>query len=264
MPQVTWLSVMLASAVATAAPTVEQCVSASTAAQQEQKNGSYLAAKRQLEVCANPQCPSVVQSDCTKWLAEVLASMPSLVVVARLDGVDQRQARVLLDGHLWLGELSGRPEDVEPGQHELTVTVGTQTRFQKLLVNVGEKNRLVVFEFATAVTEAPSVTEPTGRRFPFVPVALSTVALAGVTTFAVLGLSGRMSLDALLKQECAATKSCSPSAIVDVQRRFLIADLALGAAVVAAGFATWQWIAWASAPVSVAFDGQTLLLTGSF
>ena len=118
MPQVTWLSVILASAVATAAPTVEQCVSASTAAQQEQKNGSYLAAKRQLEVCASPQCPSVVQSDCTKWLAEVLATMPSLVVVARLDGVDQRQARVLLDGHLCQGELSGGPEDPHPGQHE--------------------------------------------------------------------------------------------------------------------------------------------------
>jgi hypothetical protein len=261
MPQVTWLSVILASAVATAAPTVEQCVSASTAAQQEQKNGSYLAAKRQLEVCASPQCPSVVQSDCTKWLAEVLATMPSLVVVARLDGVDQRQARVLLDGHLWQGELSGRPEDLEPGQHELTVTVGTQTRFQKLLVNVGEKNRLVVFEFATAVTEpAPSM----GRRFPVVPVVLSTVALAGVTTFTVLGLSGRIGLDALLKQECAATKSCAPSAVAEVQRRFLIADVALGAGVVAAAFATWQWIAWASAPVAVAFDGRSLVFASTF
>ena len=262
MPQVTWLSVMVA-CTAMAAPTVEQCVSASTTAQQEQKNGSYLAAKRQLEVCASPQCPAVVQSDCTKWLAEVLASMPSLVVVARLDGVDQRQARVLLDGHLWLAELSGRPEDLEPGQHELTVTVGTQTRFQKLLVNVGEKNRLVVFEFATAVTDvAPAAA--TGRRFPFVPVVLSTVALAGVTTFAVLGLSGRSGLDALLKQECAATKSCAPSAVAEVQRRFLIADLALGAGVVAAGFATWQWIAWASAPVSVAFDGRSVSVSGAF
>lgn len=261
MPQVTWLSVMVA-CTAMAAPNVEQCVSASTTAQQEQKNGSYLAAKRQLEVCASPQCPSVVQSDCTKWLAEVLASMPSLVVVARLDGVDQRQARVLLDGHLWLGELTGRPEDLEPGQHELTVTVGTQTRFQKLLVNVGEKNRLVVFEFATAVTDvAPPAT---GRRFPFVPVVLSTVALAGVTTFAVLGLSGRAGLDALLKQECAATKSCAPSAVAEVQRRFLIADLALGASVVAAGFATWQWISWASAPVTVAFDGRGVSLSGVF
>ncbi len=263
MPQVTWLSVVLVSAVAMAAPTVEQCVSASTAAQQEQKNGSYLAAKRQLEVCANPQCPSVVQSDCTKWLAEVLATMPSLVVVARLDGVDQRQARVLLDGHLWQAELSGRPEDLEPGQHELTVTVGTQTRFQKLLVNVGEKNRLVVFEFATVVSDAaPSI--ETRRRFPLVPVVLSTVALAGVTTFAVLGLSGRIGLDALLKQECAATKSCAPSAVAELQRRFLIADLALGAGVVAAAFATWQWIAWASAPVAVAFDGRSVSLSGVF
>lgn len=244
---------VLLSAMGSTSPGVQQCVSASTEAQREQKLGNLLSARRQLEVCADPACPAVVQSDCTKWLAEVLAATPSLVVVARLDGVDQRQARVLLDGHLWLGELSGRPEDVEPGQHELTVTVGTQTRVQKLLVNVGEKNRLVVFEFSTALTDpgTPEPPPPTGpavtsRRFPVLAVVLSTVALAGVGAFTALGLSGRASLDTLLKQECAATKSCDPRLVADVQRRFLFADLSLGAGVLSAGFAVWQWIAWAA------------------
>lgn len=255
---------VLFSVTALAAPTVEQCVAASTAAQREQKNGSYLAAKRQLEVCASAQCPAVVENDCTKWLAEVLASMPSLVVVARVDGVDQRQARVLLDGHLWQAELSGRPEDVEPGSHELTVTVGTQTRLQRLLINVGEKNRLVVFDFSTTV----QVEEPARvtRGAPVLPLILSGVAVAGVATFSVLGLTGRASLDALLKQECAATKSCNPTQVAELQRRFLIADVSLGVGVVSALFAAWQWWAWASAPVTVSFDGQraTVGFTSAF
>ncbi|MBL8923179.1 MAG: hypothetical protein JNJ54_30290 [Myxococcaceae bacterium] len=238
-------------ATTSAAPSVQQCVSASTEAQREQKSGNLLSARRQLEVCSHPDCPAVVQSDCTKWLAEVLAATPTLVVVARLDGVDQRQARVLLDGHLWLGELSGRPEDVEPGQRELTVTVGAQTRVQKLLVNVGEKNRLIVFEFSTALTDtgdvppAPPGPSVTGRRFPVLALVLSTVALAGVGAFTALGLSGRASLDTLLKQDCAGTKSCDPRLVADVQRRFLFADLSLGAGVLSAGLAIWQWLAWA-------------------
>lgn len=252
-----------------AAPSVQQCVSASTEAQREQKSGSFLAARRQLEVCAHPECPAVVQSDCTKWLAEVLAATPTLVVVARLDGVDQRQARVLLDGHLWLGELSGRPEDVEPGQHDLTVTVGTQTRVQKLLVNVGEKNRLVVFEFSTVVGEPPqkdpsSPSQPAATRgFPVVPLVFSAIALGGVGAFTALGLSGRASLDTLTKQDCATTKSCNPALVADIQRRFLAADISLGVGVVGAALALWQWIAWGSRPaaISVGPGGATLLLT---
>lgn len=266
MPQVTvtYLAVLL-SLTAVAAPTVEQCVSASSAAQREQKSGSYLSARRQLEVCASVECPVVVQNDCTKWLAEVLAATPSLVVVARIDGVDQRQARVLLDGHLWQAELSGRPQEVEPGVHDLTVTVGAQTRLQKLLVNVGEKNRLVVFDFSTpAVADGPSpgpAPQPSppptvGRGAPVLPVVFSGLAVAGATAFAVLGLTGRASLEALTAQECAPTKTCNPAQVADVQRRFLVADVALGVGVVSAVVAAWQWWAWARAPVTVAFDGQ--------
>lgn len=266
MPRGVATAVVLFAVTAFAAPTVEQCVAASTAAQREQKNGSYLAAKRQLQVCASPQCPAVVENDCTKWLAEVLSSMPSLVVVARVDGVDQRQARVLLDGHLWQAELSGRPEDIEPGAHELTVTVGTQTRLQRLLINVGEKNRLVVFDFSTTVQVEEPAPARISRGVPVLPLVLSGVAVAGVATFGVLGLTGRASLDALLKQECAATKSCNPSQVADVQRRFLIADVSLGVGVVSALFAAWQWWAWASAPVTVSFDGQrtTVFVTSAF
>lgn len=236
---------LLAAAVM-AAPSVEQCVAASTEAQREQKGGSYLAARRRLQVCSDPACPPVINSDCTKWLAEVIAATPSLVVVARLDGVDQRQARVLLDGHLWQADLTGRPEDLEPGLHQLTVTVGSQTLVQSLVVNVGEKNRLIVFEFHSALTSAGASTA--GRPFPVLPFVVSALAVAGVATFAVLGLDGRGRLERILSQPCAASRTCDPASIDDVRRRFVIADLGLGLGLIGAGLSVWQWWAWLAKP----------------
>ncbi len=226
-----------------AAPSVEQCVTASTEAQREQKGGSYLAARRRLQVCSDPACPPVIQSDCTKWLAEVIAATPSLVLVARMDGVDQRQARVLLDGHLWQAELTGRPDDLEPGSHQLTVTVGSQTRFQELVVNVGEKNRLVVFEFTSALNPKPE-TPSVSRPFPVLPVIVSVVAIAGFSTFTAVGLDGRGRLDRLLADPCATTKSCEAARVDDIRRRFAIADVGLGVGVVAVALAVWQWWSW--------------------
>jgi hypothetical protein len=269
MSQVTCcsLGVVLAAATAMAGPTVEQCVAASSQAQRDQRAGALLSARRQLEVCSDAQCPAVVQGDCTRWLAEVLAATPSLVVVVRVDGVDQRQARVLVDGHLWLAALSGTPEALDPGERELTVTVGAQTRVQRLLVNVAEKNRLVVFEFSSAPVEPPesdASPAPRARRFPVLPVALTSVAVAGVATFAALGLTGRASLAALLEQPCVATQSCNPGPFDEVRRRFLVADVSLGLGLVGAALAVWQWWAWGSAPVMVAPGPGSVTLLGRF
>lgn len=232
-----------------ASPTIDQCVASSTDAQREQKGGSYLAARRQLQVCADDACPPVIRSDCTKWLAEVIAATPSLVVVARLDGVDQTQARVLLDGHLWQAELTGRPDELEPGAHQLSVTVGSQTRAQELVVNVGEKNRLVVFEFNSALASSRAeVPVAASRPLPIVPILVSVVAVAGFATFTGVGLDGRGRLERLLAEPCAATKSCDVAAVEDIRRRFLIADVGLGIGLAGVALSIWQWWAWARQP----------------
>lgn len=275
MPQVKLPLVLslLLSTVAAAGPSVEQCVAASAAGQQHQKKGSLFAARQQLELCSDPLCPTLVQSECTRWLSEVLTAMPSIVVVARVDGVDQQQARVLLDGHLWLNELSGRPDDIEPGEHELTVTVGTQTQGQRLVVNVGEKNRLVIFQFASPdpliakpIPEVPAVVME-HRAFPVLPVVFTTAAATGVALFAGLGISGRMSLERLEKDACAATKTCNPALVDDIRRRFLIADISLGVGVVSALIAGWQWWRWGTTPavtVTPAPGGASVSISGAF
>jgi hypothetical protein len=247
-------------------PTVDQCVAASTRAQEEQKSGAYLAARRTLSICTHEACPLVVQQDCTRWLAEVLAATPSVVVVARMDGVDQRLARVLLDGHVWLSELSGRPEELEPGPHELTVTVGTQTQARQLLVSVGEKNRPLVFEFTSPLPlrEVKAVARPKGRPFPVLPTILTALAAGGVATFATLGLTGRANLEALVRSECAMSRTCPPSTVQDIQRRFIAADSALGLGVVSAFLAIWQWWAWSTATAMVFIDSNGVTSSWAF
>lgn len=253
---------------------VEACVSASTAAQEHQKKGALSAAKHQLTLCSDQSCPGVVQADCTRWLNDVLAAMPTVTIAVRLDGVDQPKARVFLDGRPWIEELTGHPVELDPGEHLLTVHVGARDQEQRVLINLAEKNRLIVFQLRTPdeVTPAPTptptptppeATQPApGRGFPVLATTLTATAVAGLGLFAGLGLSGRFALDALLKDPCADTKTCDPARVSSIEARFLAADIALGVGVAAALVAAWQWWAWASSEPAVT-PAVTLLPGGA-
>lgn len=251
------LLLLLLAAPAWAGPfTVEECVAASTAAQEHQKKGALSAAKHQLTRCADQSCPGVVQADCTRWLDEVLAAMPTVTIAVRLDGVDQPKARVFLDGRPWIEELTGHPVELDPGEHLLTAHVGAREQEQRVLINLAEKNRLLVFQLRTPdevvqpVTPTPTppeVQQPApGRGFPAFATAMTVTAAAGLGLFTGLGLSGRLALDALLAEPCAETKTCDPARVSSIQSRFLAADVALGVGVAAALVAAWQWWAWAA------------------
>jgi hypothetical protein len=273
MPQVTRALALLSFTVALAAHagpyTVEECVAASGAAQEHQKNGALSAAKQALERCADATCPGMVQAECTRWLDEVLAAMPTITIAVRLDGVDQPRARVFLDEKPWLEELTGHPVPIDPGEHLLTVSVGARQQEQRLLINVGEKNRLVVFQLrgtpepapVAPPTPTPVVTQPApGRGFPALATAMTATAVVGLGLFVGLGLSGRSSLDQLLADPCAETKTCDPARVSSIQARFLAADISLGVGIAAALVAGWQWWRWAAEEPAV--TPAVLLLPG--
>lgn len=249
----------LGAASASAQPwTVESCVAASEQGQRLQQQGKLLSAKQPLELCSHPSCPAVVQAACTKWLDEVLSATPTLIVVVRVDGVDQVQARVSLDGQPWLAELTGKPQALEPGEHRVKVEAGRLAQEQRLVVNVAEKNRLLVFGSLAPVAEVPAappkavpVPAPAPATAPAsaaLPLLLSGVTVAGVAVFAGLGLSGRDRLDRLLASDCAATKTCNPATVGEIRQAFLGADLALAVGLVSAATAIWQWKVWAAEP----------------
>lgn len=268
------LPVLIAGAGAWAqGPSVEQCVAASESGQVLQKEGWLLAARTQLERCADPQCPQPVRTDCNAWLGEVLAAMPSVIIVARSADGDRRDARVTLDGKPWLTELTGRPVELDPGEHELVVFTDHGTVGQKLVVNTGEKNRLVVFALDAVAPAAPVATAeaPAGARpFPAAPVAVTGVALVGLGLFAGLGLGGRAQLDALTRSPCAATRSCDPRKVDEVRRLFAAADISLGVGALSAAAAVVLWWRWAAAPppvepsVALSPAGAVVGLRGTF
>jgi hypothetical protein len=219
------------------APSLDECLKASEQAQLSRQQGKLFSARQQLEICAQSSCPAVVQSECTRWLDEVLTSMPTVVVVVRVAGADQTRASVLLDGQMWLSELTGTPQEVEPGAHRITVELAGERHEQQVVVNVNEKNRLVVFAL-----EAP---RPPPRPAPWLAGGLTAGTVAGLGLFTGFGLAGRSALDALLADPCAAAKTCNPSRADAIRREFVVADVALAVAVVAAALAIWQWWSWA-------------------
>ena len=265
MPALSWVASALLLASTGAAPwSVEECVAASEEGQLLQQKGALLAAKAQLELCSHASCPAIVAAACTGWLDEVRTATPTLIVVARLDGVDQAQAQVRLDDQPWLTELDGKPQAVDPGEHRISVELAGQTQQQRLVVNVGEKNRLVLFQLKApeAIAAPAPVPGVAARPAPVVPLLLSGVTVVGVGLFAGLGLSGRNTLAQLNASPCATTRTCSPSSVAAISRTFVAADVALAVGVVAAVGAVWQWWRWSSVevtPVVTAGGGGVVL-----
>src|SRR4051812_23385078 len=79
----------------------QACLAASEKAQQLRSAGKLGDAREQLNVCGRPECPKLVQQDCTLWMTELLASLPSIVPSAKdRKGRDLVDVRLTIDGKL--------------------------------------------------------------------------------------------------------------------------------------------------------------------
>jgi hypothetical protein len=123
---------------------VQACASAYEDAQVQRNGGHLKAAKEQLKICVQDQCPDFVRTDCATWLSEVNAALPT-VTFAAVDsaGADLIDVKVSVDGVVVVESLDGRAVEVDPGQHSLVFEYQGQRVEQKLLVRQGEKNRVV-------------------------------------------------------------------------------------------------------------------------
>src|SRR5687768_12517875 len=112
------LLAMLIALPARGAKESEACATASEEAQLDRIKGRWTAARAKLAVCGAATCPAVIRDDCTKWLAELDKSMPTVVVSAReQDGGDVVDARLRIDGVAVSEKLDGTPIAIDPGAH---------------------------------------------------------------------------------------------------------------------------------------------------
>jgi hypothetical protein len=176
-----------------------------------------------------------MQPECLRWLSEVDAETPTIVVRARLgDGSDTADVHVFVDGREVAARLDGGPIALDPGEHALRFEhAGSEAVAQSVLARIGERLRPIEVTFAPRAA-GPSTTraepeEPSVRpRWP--GYVLATVGLVGVTSFSYFGLRGVLRYEQL-KNDCSP--SCAPDDSHDVKQKLLIADVSLGVSAVA-------------------------------
>jgi hypothetical protein len=233
-----------ASGRAAAADDVLACVSAAEAAQRQRAAGKLLQARASLQICSRDVCPGVIRSDCTRWRAEVEASVPTIVLRAQdARGRDLTDVKVSLDGAPIADKIDGFPIEVDPGQHVLTGEhAGSKRVRQEIVIRTGDRNRTIAFPFED-LEPAPGVLlpplpPPPARPSPAAWIFAGVgVASAGVGTFfLVSAIRDRNELEATCKPTCAQSK-------VDAgQRNDDIATVAYGAAILSGGLATYFFL----------------------
>jgi hypothetical protein len=223
------IAIVLASGSAHADAT---CISAYEQTQTLRKDGRPLAAKAQAAMCALPSCPALLTKDCTKWLAELEGVIPTVVLDPRSPaGGLRRDVRVKVDGVAVMEKLDLKPLPLEPGTHTFVFEAeGSAPVERTLMLRDGEKNKKLT------VTMTPAMDATEGSR----PIPLgvwifggaSVVALATSAVFAIDGLAKKSDLD-------SCKPRCAPADVDAMSSSFTLADVALGAGVMAGAAAVY-------------------------
>jgi hypothetical protein len=242
--------------------TVRVCIAASTDGQTLRKQGKLLAAREQMIACARDACPAIVRSHCARWLSEVDAATPSVVVRAEdATGADVMGARLLIDGKP--AKLDGQVVQLDPGAHTVSIENDHGARKEeRVLLVEGEGSRRVTLRFpapanAPARTGAPPAALPAESHARARHVPTGAWILGGV---GVLALGGATYFAFAAKQQLNDLNgSCSPHC-TDAQTQpgrsdALLFDLFLGVGAAAvAGALVWglAFPSYAIAPASAA------------
>lgn len=211
----------------------DACLNAHADAQKLRKKHALLDAQKMLRVCAREGCPSLVQKDCIRWLSEVEAEQPTVIVVATDENGDETLAvKVLLDGKPLVEKLDGSPIAIDPGEHVLRFERPSGSKEERIVLHDGEKSRKVSVSFAAPKQVAEPVVS---SGIPVSAWVLGGVGVAALGSFAYFGLTGR-SKESSLSSSCAPR--CSDDDIAGVRRSYLVADVSLGVSVVSLAVAT--------------------------
>lgn len=255
------LAFVAASSAATGARADEkqQCLSASDQGQSLRDEGKYRRAREAFATCSRPVCPAIVQHDCVKWLADLEATSPSIVVNAKDDkGNDLTAVKVTVDGAPLATTLDGRPVLVDPGEHTFRYeTDGFPPVEERIVIHAGEKSRVLTVQFgspsapqnAAGATGASSVTT-TGAEAPstgsaggiptsaWVFAGIAVASFGAEAYFGLTGLSDRSNLE----NTCGPSHTCKQSDVDSVRTKFTIADIALGVGIISAGLSAYFFL----------------------
>jgi hypothetical protein len=216
-------------------PDKAACHGAYEQGQRLRRGKKLIEAREKLLLCARDPCPAVFQPECAKWLGELDAEVPTVVVA--LEGkVEGDGAHVLVDGAPFSPQVDGIARPIDPGPHEFVIETDRVRIAQKATIVEGEKaQRVVVTGVAGSGAERPPGPE---RPVPPLAIGVGALGVAALGTSAVFGLIG-------LGQKSDIDK-CTPNCTLDdvhsARRTFLVSDVALGVGLVAVGAAVVLYV----------------------
>jgi hypothetical protein len=230
------------------------CVDSYKNAQVQRKNGALKQARESLLVCLSDKCPSVMQPDCTRWLTEVEAALPSVSFAAKgVDGKDVVSVRVTMDGQFLTDTLDGRSINVDPGSHTVRFEYAAEPPIEQTIsVREGEKARVVGVSWMRPRRLGAAETARNGSGRPAGAWVAGGVGVAALATFGALALHG-LERRSDLEKECFGR--CRQDQVDSIKTELTVGDAALGVGIVALGVSAVLFLTSSSSSTSPATRG---------
>ena len=243
---------------ARAASSKARCIAAYEDAQRLELGQSFKLAAEKYAFCSSAECPTGMHHECATLLDSVRAATPALVFLI-LDerGTPLQNVRIAIDGAA-PQPFSGEPVSLDPGEYQFTFEAEGYSRVVRKISasNAGNTPVEVRLPLACEVTATdsdphvapqsrtltpcrdqlekqqrssaayavpPSTANPKSRVRTAFLVGTSAVGVLGGVGFAYFGLAARQGDDSLT----ACSPSCSPEAVADVRRDYVLANTAL-------------------------------------
>ena len=233
-PSTALLAVLLGVAPRAARADVGACLEAAESGQARRAAGKLIESKRDLLACAVLSCPTSVRADCVRWLVEVEAAVPSILVRAH-DEHDQDlgAVTVTIDGGLAGSTLDGRPIVLNPGSHSLRFSApGRVTVDQVLVIRQSEHNRLV--SVAMLAPRGRVLVTKEGASVAPISWALwggGTLAAVAGSVLWILGSGEHGDLE----NGCKKTATCLHDDVVGARTKLIAGDVLVATGIVALG-----------------------------
>lgn len=238
-----WLAGAIAAATVTTAPAALAdnpalaCISSHEDGLAAMRSARLIEAQTAFAGCATETCPEVIRRECEKLLADVARRIPSVVFSAvGQDERDLKAVRVRTRSGVLVETLDGRAIELDPGPYTFEFhTADGRVVARDVVIREGEKLRRVVARFpTTSEREQPDESDaPT-----------SAYVLGGIGALAAVasGIAAWSAWDEEQELRDTCAPRCSPSEADGVRRRYLIADVLMGVAVVSLGSGTYLWL----------------------